>query len=161
MRRGRKLLVCLLIFISSELWCLQAARISELVEADLECNEGVCKLGSIVVEANGLSQEKLNRKDNSNINYNVNTPTMKESLISKSTKKTIRLILKPFFATKKFISNFLARFLHVSGGCVQSAGYILLRVSETCDSVITSVFQSIPLVIKVNIIIICLIIRRL
>ena len=146
--RKRKLLVYLLVCISSELRYLQAAKISELVEADLECSAGLCKLGSISVETNRKSQELLGNKGSSG-NINVNANQEKEVTISKSTEKIIRLTLKPFFTVRKFISKSLASFFGVSGGCVRSFGYITLRISEACDSVITSVFQSAPPILMV------------
>ena len=146
--RKRKLLVYLLLCISCELRCLQAAKISELVEADLECSAGICKLGSISVETNRKSQELLGNKGSSS-NINVNTNQEKEMTISKSTERIIRLTLKPFFTIRKFLSKSFASILGVSGGFVRSLGYITLRISEACDSVITSIFQSVPPILMV------------
>lgn len=157
MRRERKLLVCLLICISSKLQFLQAARISELAEADLECKDGVCKLGTIPVETNRKPQESLsNDGSGNNVNINVNKHTLREVTISKTTKKFLRLILKPFFTIRRFISYSLARVFKVSGGCIRSIGYITLRVSEACDSAVTSIFHFAPPILTVIVITIIL-----
>ena len=150
-RTKKKLLICLLFFFSGELCYVQAARISELAEADLECKDGICQLGSIAVETNRMSKELLRKKDNININTNVKTHTTKPKPVSKSMEKMIRLILRPFFTARKFIFNSLASFFQVSGGCIRSIGFIILRVSEACDSAFTAVFQIVPPILTVNI----------